>query len=293
MIFLFFPNRFLNRANPKLSKIHWVFICYSALGTFRKRSIFQRFSIPKSTYFCIIFHDFSWLFRHRFSHRFFHRFLMENGPKTEPKSIRGGDHFGSLFATFSEDRFLDAFLSPFGSLWAPFWLPLAPFWLPFGSLWLPLAHFWLPLAPFGSHFCSLWLTFCSFWLTFTPFSHFGRLLASFLVPFRYFQRKSNEKSCFSMFFSEFPTFYAPASAKHLQTNRRNPSFAQLQIFAYIYLSRPGADNCRRQLRSAPGLLRCPRGVLGLVGSVPLFLCSFSSLFLPFVCFPAVYLPYRR
>ena len=124
---------------------------------------------------------------------------------------------------------------PFGSLWAPFWLPLAPFWL--------------PLAPFGSHFCSLWLTFWSFWLTFTPFSHFGRLLASFLVPFRYFQRKSNEKSCFSMFFSEFPTFYAPASAKHLQTNRRNPSFAQRQIFAYIYLSRPGADNCRRQLRS--------------------------------------------
>ena len=120
-------------------------------------------------------------------------------------SILCAGPFGSFFATFFEDRFLDAFWSPFGSLWAPFWLPLALFGLPFGSLWLPLAHFWLPLAPFGSHFCSFWLTFCSFWLTFTPFSHFGRLLASFLVPFRYFQRKSNEKSCFSMFFSEFST----------------------------------------------------------------------------------------
>ena len=116
-------------------------------------------------------------------------------------------------------------LAPFGSLFAPFWLPLAPF----GSL----------LAPLGSHFCSLWLTFCSFWLTFThlggPFSHFGRLLASFLVPFLYFRRKSDEKSCFSMFFLKFSTFYAPASAKHPQTNRgspfteRFPSFAQLPL----------------------------------------------------------------
>ena len=175
---------------------------------------------------------------------------------------------------------LGSILAPFGSLLAPFWLPLAPF----GSL----------LAPFGSHFCSLWLTFCSFWLTFcsfwltfTPFSHFGRLLASFLVPFRYFQWKSNEKSCFSTFFFKFSPFYAPASAKHLQTNRRNPSFAQRQIFAYIYLSRPGADNCRRQLRSAPGLLRSPRGVLDLDCSVPfpsLFLFFFFFLFVFFLHF---------
>ena len=82
-----------------------------------------------------------------------------------------------------------------------------------------------------------------------------------------------------MFFFEFPTFYAPASAKHLQTNRRNPSFAQRQIFAYIYLSRPGADNCRRQLRSAPGLLCSPRGVLGFDSSV-----SFPALFLFFLFF---------
>ena len=54
MIFLFFPNRFLNRANPKIIEISLVLIGYSALGTFRKRSIFQRFSIPKSTYLLII-----------------------------------------------------------------------------------------------------------------------------------------------------------------------------------------------------------------------------------------------
>ena len=69
-----------------------------------------------------------------------------------------------FFATSSEDRFLDAFWSAFGSLLAPFWLPLAPFaslLLPFGSLfalfgtlwatfWLQLAHFWRFSLTFGS-----------------------------------------------------------------------------------------------------------------------------------------------
>ena len=159
---------------------------------------------------------------------------------------------------------------------------LAPFSRPFSG------------AILGCILVALWLTFCSFWFTFTQFPHFGCLLASFLIPFRFFERKSVEKSCFFKFFFEFLTFYTPAAAKHLQTNRRNPSFAQRQIFAYIYLSRPGADNCRRQLRSAPGLLRSPRGVLAFDSSV-----SFPALFLfllfffLFVCFPTVYLPYRR
>ena len=58
IIFLLFPNRFLNRANLKIIEISFLLICYSALGTFRKRSIFRRYSIPISTYFCIIFYDF-------------------------------------------------------------------------------------------------------------------------------------------------------------------------------------------------------------------------------------------
>ena len=45
---------------------------------------FSRFSIPKSIYFCIIFHDFSRLFRHRFSHRFLYQFLVENGSRNIP-----------------------------------------------------------------------------------------------------------------------------------------------------------------------------------------------------------------
>ena len=147
----------------KLSKIHWVSICYSALGTFRTRSIFRRFPIQNRIIFSSFVHDFSSLFRHRFSHRFFHRFLMENGSQNGPTKCMRSDPFSIIFATFSEDRFLDAFWSPFGFL-------LASFWLPFGSLWLPLAPFWLPLAPF-------WLPLAHFLLLlahfFTPFSHFG------------------------------------------------------------------------------------------------------------------------
>ena len=104
-----------------------------------------------------------------------------------------GLHFGALGLHFG------ALWLPFGSLWltlAPFWLPLGSLWVAFGSLLAPFGSLWVPVGSLWLLFGSLWLTFCSFWLTFTPFSHFGRLLASFLVPFRYFQRKSNEKSCF-------------------------------------------------------------------------------------------------
>ena len=76
-------------------------------------------------------------------------------PKREPKSIRCGDTFGSLFATFSEDRFFMHFGRPL----AHFWHPWASKWLTFGSRWLPFGSL---LAPFGSllaPFGSLWLTF--------------------------------------------------------------------------------------------------------------------------------------
>ena len=43
-----------------------------------------------------------------------------------------------------------------------------------------------------------------------------------------------------MFFSEFSTFYAPASAKHLQTNRRNP-FTEGPLSLHSLLSHLGPE----------------------------------------------------
>ena len=190
MFFWSFPNRFLNRANHEIIKKPLVFIGLFALGTFRTQPIFRRISIQKTSNFRIVFSWNSWLFRHRFSHRFFHRFLMENDSKTEPKSIRRYDHFGSLFATFSEGRLFDAFWSPLGSLWAPFWLPLAPFWHPLAHFWRPLAPFWRHLAPFWHPLAHFWLTFGVFWLTF----NISRSL------FSYFYVLSMKMSCKIVFF---------------------------------------------------------------------------------------------
>ena len=68
--------------------------------------------------------------------------------KMAPKMVRGipspatfYDFVLVLFATSSEDRFLNAIWSPFCSLWAPFWLPFANFWLPLGPFWVPLDAF--------------------------------------------------------------------------------------------------------------------------------------------------------
>ena len=55
-----------------------------------------------------------------------------------PNSYFRDDHFGILFATFSENRFSDAFLSCFGSLLGSFGFPFGILWLAFWSLWLPL-----------------------------------------------------------------------------------------------------------------------------------------------------------
>ena len=84
---------------------------------------------------------------------------MENGSQNGPKSIGFSYQKSILFATFSEDRFWDAFWSPFGSLLAPFWPPLAPFGLPLAPFWLPLAHFLFLLA----HFYSPWGSIFSLW----------------------------------------------------------------------------------------------------------------------------------
>ena len=110
----------------------------------------------------------SWLFRHRFSHRFFHRFLMENGSKMGCLDSRTQGLFGSLFTTFSEDRFFNAFWSPVGSFWAPFWFSLASFSRPFPKINF-LMHFCRPLAHFWLLFASCWLLFGRLWLSFGSF----------------------------------------------------------------------------------------------------------------------------
>ena len=69
-------------------------------------------------------------------------FFMEMAPKREPKSIRWWDTFGFLSATFSEDRFVDAFWSPL----AHFWHPSASKRLTFGSRWLSFGLFFAPVG---------------------------------------------------------------------------------------------------------------------------------------------------
>jgi len=55
MIFSSFTKRFLNRANHKIIKKPLVFIGFPALGGFRTRSFFRRFSIQNSPHFRIEF----------------------------------------------------------------------------------------------------------------------------------------------------------------------------------------------------------------------------------------------
>ena len=113
------------------------------------------------------------------------RNVSQNGPKSEPRCSL----FASIFATFSEGRFLDAFWSPLGSLlapfwrpWAPFWRPLAPFWLLFGSLWLPFGSLWLPLPPFGSLLLPVWSLLAPFA---SPLLSLTTLRFHFLCIFHY------------------------------------------------------------------------------------------------------------
>ena len=133
---------------------------------------FSRFSIPKSTYFCIcscFFMTFSTsIFALIFPSIFDGKWL----PKLSISRQDGGSFWLPFCDLFRRLIFrcilvalwhiLGSILAPFGSLLAPFWLPLAPFGsllAPFGSLWLtfllPLAHFLLLLAHFYSIF-SLW-----------------------------------------------------------------------------------------------------------------------------------------
>ena len=149
-----------------------------------------------------------------------------------------------------------------------FWLPLAHFWLSLAHFWLPLAHIFPPFgslfAPFGSlllHFLTLGVSWRRFW-SLSDFSNKNPM-------------KKYVFLCFSPNFLLF-THPLPQSTCRLiegTLHVHGARFSHTSIF-----SRPGAGNCRRQLRSAPGLLGSPRGVLAFDSSV-----SFTALFL-FFCF---------
>ena len=189
----------------------------------------------------------------------------------------------------------------FGRPLAHFGSPLAPFWLPFGSL---LAPFWLPLAPFGS----LLAPFGSLWLTFLlPLAHFLLLLAHFYSifslwaspgvvfgPFPIFSKKylmkNNVVLCFSLNFLLF-THPLPQSTCRLIEGTLPLHSARFSLTSI--LAGPGRI-------IAAGNWDPPRACLAPKRRVRVeqqcFLsCTvpFLLVFLPFVCFPAVYLPYRR
>ena len=121
-------------------------------------------------------------------------------------------------------EFLDVFWWPFASLLvhfgplsAPFRLPLAPFWLPFAPSGLHVASFSSLRLPFGTSLDP----FYSFWII--------RLQSFF-----------QNHVC-----------WAPESAKHLQMVVCTQTGCELPL-APLLSQGPGAELCRRQLRSAPG-----------------------------------------
>ena len=111
------------------------------------------------------FHDFFGIdFRIDFLSIFDRKWLQNGSQKTWGRNL-----FGDLFATFSEDRFFDAFWSPFRSLLAPFWRPLAPFGLPLASFWLPFGSL---LVPLGELSLAFELNFLIFGISMRIFTYF-------------------------------------------------------------------------------------------------------------------------
>ena len=129
------------------------------------------------------------------------------------------------------------FSRPFPKIdfWMHFGRPLAHFWLPFCSVWLPFGSLWAPtgslLVPFGSLSLNLGSIF-SLWeypgVVFDPFPIFSA------------KNKIDNKSCFLFLFSKFSIFYAPASARHQQTNRRSP-FTEGVFSLHSFLSHLGPE----------------------------------------------------
>ena len=162
LIFLFWTNP---RRHSFYSRIHIV----SVHSPFSEKTFFNKHTSRKGStcrsISALIFHKFSWLFRHRFSHRFFIDFWWKMAPKW---------HQNLVGRTTKKPYFS----RPFRLCWfyVDFMLNLAHLGLPFGVFWCPLAHFWFPLAHF-------WLTFGALWLTFGALGFFFVILALVFLVF--------------------------------------------------------------------------------------------------------------
>ena len=96
VLFLSFPNRILNRAKHDIVNNPSIFICYSALSTFRIPSLVRRTPIQTSYNLGIVFHDFHDFFGINVRHRFVHRFLMGDAFILGAISQRRASHFGDF-----------------------------------------------------------------------------------------------------------------------------------------------------------------------------------------------------
>ena len=149
--------------NPGRHAFYSVKHIVSVQSPFSKKTFFYKLTFRQiwndHFIFALIFHQFSWLFRHRFSHRFFLGLFMKMAPKMNDPVVPGPPKKTILFKTFSVISILcrcwltlGSFLAHFGSLLANCWCPLALFWRPW-------AHF---LVPLGSLLVTLALDFLTF-----------------------------------------------------------------------------------------------------------------------------------
>ena len=167
----------------------------------------------------------------------------------------------TLLATFSRPSIFVCILV---ALWLPFGTPLAPL----GSLW---ASFGSLLAPFGLHwggFGSILAPFCLHFVKFGDLSgRFGLILVTTPIK-RMFLVTPLLKVMFSgIDFARhsqirkiwFPKSRAPNCWGHLSIKNLVSNSTEGNLSHYPLLLGPGADPCRRQLRSAPGP-KAPRRV---------------------------------
>ena len=120
------------------------------------------------------------------------------------------------------------------------WLPFGTIWLPFGTLWAPFCSILVASAPFCQPFGAIVVVSDPFRAIFLPNSYFG----------------------------------VPESANHLQMVVCAPTACEFSLAPRLSQG-PGAEPCRRQLRSARG--RWPTSVFKYVEGFLLCMHSTSCI----------------